>query len=81
MKAPNYTSCLQFEYYYSLSLATLILHFLLSQERRHLYMKRRNNSRIVRVETFCNVFKLYANSHNNTKLNYTGNSIIAGVTL
>ena len=56
-------------------LTTPILHFFLSQERRHLCMKRRNNSRIVRVETFCNVFKLYANSHNNTKLNYKANSI------
>jgi len=40
-------------------------------------MKRRNNSnsRVVQAETFCILFKLYANSHNTTKLNYIATSI------
>jgi hypothetical protein len=38
-------------------------------------MKDNSNSPILRVITFCILFKLYANSHNTTKLNYMATSI------
>jgi len=49
---------------------------LLPQERQQ-YKKLRDssNSPIVRVATFCILFNLYANSHNNTKLNYMATSV------
>jgi hypothetical protein len=57
-------------------LTTLILHlFLATGNTAVREMKRQLEFTILRVITFCILFKLYANSNNTTKLNYMATSI------